>query len=524
VIPKDYGWAPGVALSSPTGLNLAQPPQLKRLFNRIRPTVSITNTTGANVSPIVVTTAVPHFLTTGDQVTITRVKGNLAANGVFNVTVPPSSPKTFSLDNSTGNGAYTSGTGTVVLDQRGLTIDRPKQIGSLNELITFLQTSSTIPKPTGSIYLGAHASSGGQLGIKLFRSQQFDERRGRLTEYEELVEALRTTPAPPPLAKRTVKIPSALVGDPSSRPDLFVHIRGCDIGRSEPFMDKWKEALGTNAKTTASLHEHGVVDVSTAMDDEYGSWEYYLYAFTVRRPAPRPVSEDQPGKVTPIRSRDELVDAFREAKELEGDLVGDKYKFIDGTVVSDVVVGGQDLWSRWVPTDPDVFNNAKPESLRHNLTAAVGRRATIALQWRLVRLDQLGNKQFQLGPFNPGQAVPPENERLDRLRAGLQAMTEYTPEHPFPIYKRDGYATFEDFMDGYTWNVSNVSSLSGGRKQINIIGKRIVYIMFVPVSTPNPGPDPNTSNLLFNFFPNVGSPNPAVVEVRSDDPRFFAIL
>lgn len=102
-------------------------------------------------------------------------------------------------------------------------------------------------------------------------------------------------------------------------------------------------------------------------------------------------------------------------------------------------------------------------------------------------------------------------------------MTEYTPEHPFPIYKRDGYATFEDFMDGYTWNVSNVSSLSGGRKQVNIIGKRIVYIMFVPVSTPNPGPDPNTSNLLFNFFPNVGSPNPVVIEVRSDDPRFFAI-
>jgi hypothetical protein len=63
--------------------------------------------TGAtNASPIVVTSA-GHGLTTGTRVTVTGVGGNSAANGTFTVTAV--SADTFSLDSSTGNGAYTSG-------------------------------------------------------------------------------------------------------------------------------------------------------------------------------------------------------------------------------------------------------------------------------------------------------------------------------------------------------------------------------------------------------------------------------
>lgn len=63
--------------------------------------------TGAtNASPIVVTSS-SHGLTTGQVVTIAGVLGNTAANGTFVVTKV--SADTFSLDGSTGNGAYTSG-------------------------------------------------------------------------------------------------------------------------------------------------------------------------------------------------------------------------------------------------------------------------------------------------------------------------------------------------------------------------------------------------------------------------------
>lgn len=63
-------------------------------------------TAASNASPIVITSAA-HGLSTGTRVTITGVSGNSAANGTFTITYV--SANTFSLDGSTGNGAYVSG-------------------------------------------------------------------------------------------------------------------------------------------------------------------------------------------------------------------------------------------------------------------------------------------------------------------------------------------------------------------------------------------------------------------------------
>lgn len=65
-----------------------------------------TITAATNASPIVVTSAA-HGLSTGTRVTVAGVTGNTAANGTFTVTVLD--PNTFSLNGSTGNGAYVSG-------------------------------------------------------------------------------------------------------------------------------------------------------------------------------------------------------------------------------------------------------------------------------------------------------------------------------------------------------------------------------------------------------------------------------
>lgn len=62
-------------------------------------------TDATNASPIVITSA-NHKLTTGTKVTIAGVVGNNAANGTFDITVVDQD--TFSLDGSTGDGAYTS--------------------------------------------------------------------------------------------------------------------------------------------------------------------------------------------------------------------------------------------------------------------------------------------------------------------------------------------------------------------------------------------------------------------------------
>lgn len=67
--------------------------------------VAILNAT--NASPIQITTASPHGLSTGNQVPIGQVTGNTAANGIWTVTV--TSETTFTLNGSSGSGAYTGG-------------------------------------------------------------------------------------------------------------------------------------------------------------------------------------------------------------------------------------------------------------------------------------------------------------------------------------------------------------------------------------------------------------------------------
>lgn len=69
------------------------------------PLFSVANAT--NASPIAITTSANHGLSTGQLVGISGVLGNTAANGQFIVTV--TSANSFTLNSSTGNGAYTSG-------------------------------------------------------------------------------------------------------------------------------------------------------------------------------------------------------------------------------------------------------------------------------------------------------------------------------------------------------------------------------------------------------------------------------
>lgn len=93
--------------------------------------VQVATITGAtNASPIVVTTASAHGLGTGQTVYISGVVGNTAANGSFSATVTSST--TFSLDTSTGNGAYTSGgtVSTIQAIKQGLTVSAVSAISS----------------------------------------------------------------------------------------------------------------------------------------------------------------------------------------------------------------------------------------------------------------------------------------------------------------------------------------------------------------------------------------------------------
>lgn len=111
-----------------------------------QPVGAILTVTGAtNAAPIVIATSAVHGLTTGDQVFNASVGGNTAANGKFTVTVLTTT--TFSLNGSTGNGAYTSGgtcspLGTATLSTGGLYIE-----GLLTPGNTWDSQTATCPLP-----------------------------------------------------------------------------------------------------------------------------------------------------------------------------------------------------------------------------------------------------------------------------------------------------------------------------------------------------------------------------------------
>jgi hypothetical protein len=63
-------------------------------------------TNASNASPIVITTGNAHGLSTGTVVEIEGVQGNTAANGIWTITNVSST--TFSLNSSTGNGAWST--------------------------------------------------------------------------------------------------------------------------------------------------------------------------------------------------------------------------------------------------------------------------------------------------------------------------------------------------------------------------------------------------------------------------------
>lgn len=75
-------------------------------------TAALTISGATNATPIVITTTTNHGLVTGDKVYIASVGGNTNANNTGanpNWTITKVADTTFSLDDSSGNGAYTSG-------------------------------------------------------------------------------------------------------------------------------------------------------------------------------------------------------------------------------------------------------------------------------------------------------------------------------------------------------------------------------------------------------------------------------
>jgi hypothetical protein len=125
--------------------------------------------TGAtNAAPIVCTTSLAHGYSTGDVVQITGASGNTATNGVWKITVTSSTQ--FSLDDSSGNGAWTSGGLITPIFCRTI-----KTASALVKPIASFAPLKTVSLGTRVAWVGATANVTPTLSTAINKGSVFDQ-------------------------------------------------------------------------------------------------------------------------------------------------------------------------------------------------------------------------------------------------------------------------------------------------------------------------------------------------------------
>lgn len=341
-----------------------------------------------------------------------------------------------------------------------------KKILTVRDFVTELNTLPVTDRPIGNAFIGSHANSEGQMFVPLFPGQA-DPRK---TSYETLEESIGS-------ATKSVKIDDTTIGWTAGAPiDHAVHFKGCNLGQAQPYLDKFKHALGGHVILTAPRHFHGVTP------EAKGSFEFMCYEFSVRAPADFP-------------TRAALIAA----------LAGAGFKNIHGAAVPVA-----DLEA--VVPKPDITKTKKWQ-VRVKLGATVGGTTTILVpqQFRVERIPLVR----RIGYATEADIPASKADRESALDASLAGDPLFASGHAFPKYERVGYASLADLIAGYTWSFKKDFSKKLGHMLV-CTGNRTEYTVVTPVLG-------TTGNLIFNFHPDPASGLAAVTTgVVETDTRLFA--
>jgi len=351
----------------------------------------------------------------------------------------------------------------------------------LQHFLDHLENDPGISFPVGDLLIGSHANRTGVLIMRMYRGQ-----KGR-TDFEKLVETLDPTePA------KSIEIPDAMIGYTDG--DSITHsfdIKGCNIGKSEPFLAKLKEALGDDVHVSAPIHFHGLTPIP-----RYGIFEYMAYEFLVENP-------------TRYRTRNEVVTAFEDKVPKE--------KLIDDTEVPSAAWGDKmaNWQQRWIPRR---VKRTRKRQVPAPLGQAIGRLNTVNTPQQF-RVDRV-RYPYRIFFANRNQIPNALGDRRQLVRDSIEGHELFQPGHEYPFYEREGFGNFDDWFDSYTWNARKWKVKRCRDKDRNrgwcllARGVKFGYTVVIPIT------DPATGNLIFNFYPNAGSAEPPIttgLTVTDDD-------
>ncbi len=352
-----------------------------------------------------------------------------------------------------------------------LTLVHKKKLRHVAAFINHLNTTATIPKPVGDLWLGSHGNEEGWLQIDLDGAKPLN------TTYEVLVAADASGSVDLPLALRQQADGTQVA--------VTVHLRACRIGHAEPFMQKLKACFDGASAVTAPRHLHMIRELPS-----YGSFEFLGYGFKVFR-------KDK------YKKRADLVAAFK--------AVG--LKFIDGSAVPDA------SWDKWIPRNIDV-KKVMP-SYRPNLGQQIGKLSRLPA-WREYR-HRVRRCPFTLTGL---AAKPPDNAAsMNVLRGFVLNDARFQAGYAYPVYERFGYSSANDFLNGWKWSFSWITVkdpvTKKKEKALFCAGTRHDYEVVIPITDPTSDNDLAKQTLYFNYYPAGGVPHAQTTTLHENDARLF---
>ena len=322
----------------------------------------------------------------------------------------------------------------------------------VSTIADFLETLRSQSLKADALIVGAHASDR-SLAIGFDKTTQVPKNsNGR--DYE-MLEAVSTA--------GTIHTPAEV-----REPTTNFHVKGCNIGddQAQPLLSLLKKALDNPQGVTAPKYIHAL-----KADADRGVLEYMLYEYTVMNKTAFPDTKA-------------LVSAFQSSGSTQ-----------------DVEAGGtpgpvpSSNWKTWVKSDLDL-SPALSDEVKFNFPTKVvppaGKLKVISVRNAKCtsRLETWG-----LTVHLAGQTIPPDKPgRMALLRPALLSEPRLKPGHLFPIYKRLGFADFDSFFDGLTWDVS----LQG--TDLIFTGQHFVYTVEIPIVKKG------TNKLIYNYYPSSGKP------------------
>jgi hypothetical protein len=354
-------------------------------------------------------------------------------------------------------------------------------------------TDSGVIKPIDDIYIGTHAGGDGFLFVRLFRGAvNAVGDPTDITDYEVIDQAIASPSHPARIRDSMIGYTRGTPPNADPPPTHSVHIKGCNIGRDRfistntpaaPFLVRLQTAFGNNVLVTAPKHFHGLL----AEINHNGIFEYMEQELIVRTKA---VLDGRTWRG--FANRAALIDAYKQAH----------LSYYDGTAIPDAD------WETLVPRRM-VENRGIAMTLPLGRTIENISSVTIHKQFRIEveRVDWT---------VTPGGSPPTDRTaQLAMLRASIAADPRFASTHAWPLYERRGFRDFTSYFDGHDWRFT----VSGN--DLVCVGRRVDYTVVQPIVDRTVTPPANRP-LIYNFYPGVGSSDPAVLTglVESDN-RFF---